>query len=240
MIFIFKKQKLVLDCFTFDKKLYDFYRIDKASNFYPNWFKNLDKDYDDKIVRASTIKRCVGILDTYQKGFIIPMWSDLNIKITDGSYEWLFAYDKTMAMVHDYRQWSAYVSPLDYGHLKINSIWRIKSKKDTKFYFTHPYWNHNPINTYSIIPGMLNFKYQSDTNINMFFDLKQNKIIEIKQGTPMIHLMPLTDKEIVLKHHLISFDEYHSDSSSFSFHNSYLKQKKMIDDKEKKCPFNFK
>lgn len=239
MIFIFKRKKVVLDCFTYDKNLYDYYQIDKASNFYPNWFKNLEKDYQDNLVRPSTIKRCVGILDTYKTGFIFPMWSDLIIKIQDGSYQWLFAHNKSIADVSDHRQWNSYINPQEYGHLKINSIWRIKSKQDIKFYFTHPYWNHNPINSYSIVSGMLNFKYQFNTSINMFIDLKENRTIEIKQGTPLIHLMPLTEKEIVLKHHIISYEEYHNDSLNFTFNNAYQKQKKMMDDKEKKCPFNF-
>jgi hypothetical protein len=68
MIFIFKKPKLVIDCFTDRPGVFNFSKIDYAHKFYPEWWKQTPKSFIENIYEMSTIKKCRGIIDTYKQG----------------------------------------------------------------------------------------------------------------------------------------------------------------------------
>ena len=56
----------------------------RASKFMPDWFKKLNKDIADTgPAFASTVKRCVPVLDAIRNGYIIPLWADLHVKVSD-------------------------------------------------------------------------------------------------------------------------------------------------------------
>jgi len=239
-LFIFKKSKIVLDCFTSNKNVLEFTPIDKAIKFYPEWLKNTPKFLDKTFYPASTIKNCTGIIDYYKQGFMIPLWTDLSINVQNRSYQWQFADYKSEAKEHNSAQWDTYVSAQNYGHLKLISPFKIISKNDIDFHFTKPFWNFEPKSSYYIPSGNVNYKYNHSTEINMFIDLTENKVINIDLGTPLAHIIPLTDKEVILKHHLISDEEYKNLPVIHTFVNSYSKYKKLVQNKESKCPFGFK
>lgn len=54
-----------------------------AAKAMPEWFKVLGRDIpnQDK-THAGTIKRCIPVLDAISQGYIIPLWGDLHIKVT--------------------------------------------------------------------------------------------------------------------------------------------------------------
>lgn len=105
--------------------------------------------------------------------------------------------------------------------------------------FTNMYWNHRPIENFVIPPGIVNYKYQHTTHINMFLSLKEKKTFSLNAGDPMVYLLPLSEKEIVLKHHLVSMNEFNNYfRTKISFLNSYRKRANIIKSKGK-CPFGF-
>ena len=68
----------------------------------------------------------------------------------------------------------------------------------------------------------------------------------VNAGQPMVHSIPLSDRELDIKNHLISNDEFDKRlmkfTSTFSFQKRYLQSKKIIENREKeekKCPFGF-
>ena len=234
MIFLFKKPKLVLDCFTDRPDVFNFSKIDYAYKFYPEWWKQTPKSYILNFYEQSTIKRCRGIIDTYKHGLMVPLWCDLSINVENKKYRWQFSDYKTDADIHESKQWEAFVNPDNYGHLKIQSPWYIKCKTDTKFYWIQPFWNY-PLDTpYYILPGILDFKYNNSANINIMLDLQKNYTHTIKAYTPMAHMVPISDKEIIIKHHLIDTKEYYNLHSNVTatFTKSYLIHKKNIDNQE--------
>jgi hypothetical protein len=241
MIFIFKKPKIVLDCFTANSNAMQ-NKIDHAHKFIPDWWKTAPKNINHDFYSTSTLKRCQGLIDTYRQGLMIPLWSDIAFKIQDGSYQWQYADGISEATHHDTKQFDFYVNPKDYGHIKLNSPWIFKSKDNIKFYWTKPFWNYKPNNPYFIIDGVIDFKYNPSTHINMFLNLTMNHSFIINAGLPIIHAMPLSDKEIVIKTHLVS-NEFmtQNQKSAYTFINKYKNSKKSIikEEKESKCPFSF-
>jgi hypothetical protein len=241
MIFLFKKPKLVIDCFTDRPDVFNFSKIDYAHKFYPEWWKQTPKSYTRGFYKMATLKKCRGIIDAYKYGAMVPLWSDLALNVKDKGYEWQFSDFKTKIKIHPSAEWGTYVDPNNYEHLKILSPWYINCKSDTKFYWTIPFWNHAIDIPYHVVPGMLEFKYNHAVNINMMINLQKDFTHTIRAYTPMAHMIPVSDKELVIKHHLISENELNNlfNNTTFTFTNRYQIHKNNMDKQESKCPFNF-
>lgn len=244
MIF-FKKQQFVVDCFTDDIVAYEKYPIAHAKNFYPEWLKKTSSSYQSVTknylnVEMSTIKRCPGLLDTYKSGFIIPMWSDLIFESTTNGFSYQFADNKSFIESHAKEQWQTFADPLLFNHIKMRTPWLIKSNKNIDCNFAYPFWNHSLHTDYFFPSAIINYKYQRSTNINMFIHAQSK--FTLNAGQPIVHVMPLTEKELVIKTHLIStveMHQMHNQAKSNTFNLQYLKHMKFMENKEKKCPFNF-
>lgn len=237
-LFLFRKSKIIVDCFVSDKSILDFSPIEKANKFIPDWWNNTPLVIpNEKQHPQPTMRGCSGIIEHYKNGFMIPMWSDLSVTVQNKGYSWQFSDYKTNANVHPSSQWDTFADKSEYGHLKISSPYFLKTKKDISWICTEPFWNNQLKNNYFITPGTLNFKYQHATNINMMIPLHDRNFI-IKHGHPMLHLIPLSEYNVELKHNLVSQEEIRKlEVPLISFTNSYFKRKSITD---KKCPFHFK
>jgi hypothetical protein len=76
MLFIFKKKKIVLDCFTADPLVHKYYPVSKVSNFKPKWYtdipfecKSTDMGEDDPRI-LPTLRTCPGVVDLLNKGIV--------------------------------------------------------------------------------------------------------------------------------------------------------------------------
>jgi hypothetical protein len=238
-MFIFKRPKVVIDCFTDLPHVYKYNKIDYANNFYPEWWKNTPKEVKHKFWTISTVKKCRGLIDSYGQGYMLPLWTDIAFNIDNKSCEWQCADYKTEIITHNSKTWDTFADPNDYIQLKLMSPWHCTSNKYIKHQLIKPFWNH-PLNSpYIISEGVLDFKYTYAANINLFIDMTRNQSFTIKAGTPMIQFIPLTEKEVVLKHHLLSADEFNKKFVKvFTFNDWYKIYKNKIDS-EAKCPFNF-
>ena len=82
MIF-FKKKKIIVDCFTPFETVFNFYKIDRASRFFPKEISAIDREIEitDKktniLHKASTLKNCDALRSIFRSGIIIPFWTDL-------------------------------------------------------------------------------------------------------------------------------------------------------------------
>lgn len=245
MIF-FKRKEIVVDCFTNLNSAYNFFPIQESSKFLPNWWKNTSKyiPVNDiySIFNDKTLKSCNGLIDTYREGFMIPLWSDLLITVKDKIASCVFADQKSYTNVHSPQQWNTYADPNEVGHIKIASPWKIKTKSNIKFFLTKPYWNYKMLEDFSILSGTLSFKYQHESNINMFINLEKNKNLIIEANSPLAHIIPLTENKVIFKNHLIDDKEFNSFSDKFIFGGSYDFKKSFLnrlEKTEKKCPFGF-
>jgi len=241
MIFFFKKSKLIVDFFTTRPDAYKYSPIDYAHKFYPDWWKKTSPSYENGFVKRPTIKSCNGIIDSYKKGFIIPLWSDLVFQVNNKNISWNFADDLSQCNFHNYQQWQSYADMSKYYHLKIESPWIARCKENVNFYFTKPFWNHPLGEPYEILSGVLNFKYNDATNIQMMIDIQKDYIYNLKALTPMIHAIPFTDKELLIKNHLVDDLEMKKIKNHRlkTFFNNYAKSMNISKKLESKCPFHF-
>jgi hypothetical protein len=261
MNFWFKKKKIVLDCFTDDLYAYNHCKIDYAVNFIPEWWKKLptedithqDPQYDaaGNIEKRATMKFCRGFTRYYKRGIIIPSWAEIKIDMFNGAGKWVVSTHTTTFSHHPEEQYTGFVNVTEYQHLKLSSCWQFKTDKFMEFAFTDPVWNRQELASYTVLPGVMDFKYQHNTNINLMLPHAHGdkiKTVIINVMDPLVCLHPLTEDHIDLRHHHVSSEELESLSpatrvSSFARNGKkYFQGKKLIDridSNEKKCPFGF-
>lgn len=225
---LFKKSEVILDCFTYNAAAYEFFRFQEASNYMPNWWKNISNvaKVENNFVGHTPVpsmRGCSGIVDYYKLGFILPLWSDVIIRTNTNGYGYAFGNQESEISEHHSAQHN---HTFDYHHAKFVVPWAISCDKDINFLASSPFWNlatdQNLVNNFHILPGIINFKYQNNIHVNAFLT-KKDGMYELKANTPIYHLYSNTDKTIKLRHHLIEADNKIFKMKLFSFKNNYFK-----------------
>jgi hypothetical protein len=243
-MFFFKKKKIVVDAFTHAAYIHDYFKIKKAIDSAPDWWKKLPKQFMAKNEHeleypVSTLKRCDGFLELYKSGFVFPLWSDLIIETYESNqWKYQFADNSTPFQIHGLEEMGNTFNHVNHG--KILSPWVFKEKIGVKFYWAEPMWN-NMLRNYDVrvLPGVVNYKYQHSTHINIFLPKKAQRI-ELFAGDPMVHIIPLSESDVEIRTHLVSHEEQArllNDDVKFAFTGKYKKKVKLMD-QANKCPFH--
>lgn len=257
-MFWFKRKKIIIDCFTTDPFAYEYTKISPASQYVPEWWKKLPLQNKDKQEYVSgTMKHCRGFTNLFGNSFVIPFWGFAEIDVSDDStklFEWNsnynFVEDKLdSVIVHPSKQYEGFVDSNKFFHIKITSPWFLKSKDSVEFMVHDPLWNRSDLTSYSVLPGVLDFKYQHSTNVNLMIEFKQqSRKINFSHSDVVCMLTPLSEREVVLNHHLIDKGDLRKINHASRFYNIgkpglYNDIKKFMDKHEErnksKCPFGF-
>jgi hypothetical protein len=255
MLFKFKQSKIVVDCFTADKAAFEVYKIRKAIYYYPETIKNMEGSFigtDRKTninFNINTLKKCPGVNSLYKHGIIIPLWADLLCQPTDhlsGAAAGALFCNQTTVVPHDPKQYSGVMDK--YFNIKLPGIWHIKESSGINFMWQGATWNlDNQNENFIVVPGIVDYKWTTQTNVNLMVK-KELSSFQLTAGVPLVHIIPITEKEVEYKCHLISTEEYWSKVEQPLNFNSMLRWKKektqaaKLDEQEKrdkKCPFGF-
>jgi len=256
MLFFFKPKKIVVDAFTPVHVVHKYFGIKPAIQYTPEWWKNTSKTINVPVsnkmnLDQATIKTCPGFIDFYKKGFIVPSWTDMifvpdkdthNIDYKSASSEVPELFNKGI-MRHNPDQWNRAFE--DAIHFKLLSPWTIFQKENISWVMAEPTWSTLKDNTnLRLLPGSTNFKLVHSLNFNYFITNK-TPVIEIEADQPLAHLIPITEKDVEIKNHLVSKEEWHrlrfTDNPTFKFINSYKfieKWHKTNIEEKNKCPFH--
>jgi len=237
-MFIFKQKPIHLDCFTYNTMAYHYTEISPAINYIPKWWKKLPSSNKEN----TTMKSCAGFIDLYNKGLIIPLWSDLSIEVHEDYLNWEFADRKSKIESHTKNQSGDFIDNSNCIHIKIESPWYFRCKENIHWHFSQPIWNDLSGKIYCVPSGVLEFNYQHTTNINILVRDNNDKFI-ILHNHPMAHIIPISERPLKIHNHLIGLDEYNNmhGQGQVTFGNKYYKLKKIAEEKESKskCPFGF-
>jgi hypothetical protein len=237
MFFFIKKSKIIVDIFTSDFMIHKAFPIKKINEFYPQWLKNTAKEYKVGIAPMPTIRTCEALLQNFKTGLIIPMWSDFTFKSTEDKFEYKFANRTSKAESHSSSQWDKFADPKIFNHLKLESPYLLKTKENIFWNFTYPFWNNGIQINYFLTPGIINYKYQHNTHINMFFHSKSE--FSIEANSPLVHLIPLTERDIIIKNHLIDENELNKIKLATAYPTFKNQYANFLKTKTKECPFGF-
>lgn len=232
----FRKSKIHLDVFTNRRNVMEYAPVVNGIEVIPTWWKNLPKQFtsENSLLPIPTMKTCVGVQDYYNKSVALPLWSELHVNVEGFSYNWQFADESTRAEVHNSKEYEGILPDQNFGHLKINSPWLFSTKEDLNWVYTQPIYDNASFADFCLAQGVLNFKYQNTTSLQLFINLETNRTFTIPFRTTFL-LTPMTDKKIVIHRHLITDEQYASKEqlaiSSVSI-NKYKTHSKLP-----KCPY---
>lgn len=253
--FFIRKKEIVLECFTHLNYAYDLAKIDHAVKYIPDWWKKTPGQLPE-LTHGATIKHCAGFIDYYKRGIAIPSWFELNITVPriGETPEWSWSssnMDVDTDHSHVQRQFEGFSG--SHGHnIKIMSPWACRTKEEIYFTWSEPLWNMVDYkNTVSILPAVVNFKYNHATEINLYVEQKNEpQECTIPAINPLVILHPLTERPIKLVHHLVSKDDWFrlfgidklimrkTSQDSSQIYNNKKKLYQKIEEREEKCPFH--
>lgn len=244
---------IVLNAYTSDINAYQCATLKSALEYTPTWIKELPglipsgKD----LFAPRTIKGCYGMLEYIKKGVILPSWSDIKIKVyshdalrngANMECEWFFAYEEARATHHDRSQYAGYLNNNEYQHVKLIAPWRITCEEDIQFVWVQPEWRIVEFTDIHVITGVVDYKHQNSAHVNMFLRRwdQEDKVYTIPFGMPLAHIIPLSDRRVEVKHHLIDHREYTEILQKQNAALSWVKSKMSILKKSSpsKCPMS--
>lgn len=236
-------KKIILDCYTDKTFVKEYADIDNSNKFLPEWWKELKPtvESDYKGLEMPTMKTCDGFVSQYKAGVIMPLWSDFAMQVSaEGTfgYSWVFSDEASSAEEHPGKQRGLYLPEPRYQHIKLIAPWVIVCKEDVNWQLLGATWNFNRPEEFVIPPGIVNFKYQFGANINMFVKKeKEQRIVRLDHGQPLIQLIPLSDRPVELRTHLISTEKFIQMSglkTNIKFSGTYRRVKELL---KGRCPF---
>jgi hypothetical protein len=245
--FFHRTTNIHLDCFTYNPNVYLNTPIVKTIKTIPEWWKELpsykptfgqvDK-FNHHILGHPTVKECYAVIELYKKGIVIENWADISIKSNTNYYNYYFSGGPNPG-IHDKKQIGTGYP--DYHHIKLQSPWRFIEKTGVKFLWIGTEWSLDKLNI-KVLPGVINFDIISGTNINIMFPKNDNEFV-INIGQPLVQLIPITEKKLNFKNHLIDKNEYdkiHINSASYSFYGwRKVLQLRKRNKERGTCPFGF-
>lgn len=225
-----RRSKVVVDCFTTDPFVYEDAKIESGIHFYPEWWKSIpqtNQDWEKVYLKTynpenlggiNTMKSCLGFMNLYRRSFVLPLWCEFRLHIgseeamNNGlpAYSFSFADRKSHAESHPTADHNNSFKEKDYQHLKIFSPWKLDCQSSVDWMLSPPSWHMmNKLEPVTILPGIVDFCYQASTNINMFIKRQKSEdlFLHFPFRLPMYHLIPLTEKKVSLRHHLVSEEE---------------------------------
>jgi hypothetical protein len=225
MNFFFKPKTVVVDLFTSDAGVFKYSKPREASQFVPEWWKKIKMPSH----LDTSMKGCAGFIDLYKHGFIVPMWADLNVQMLDNEQpSFIYASGKHKATSHPYQQAGSFMFDSHTRSMKLYSPWWGRTKADIYWHMTHPMWNQNMQRNWSVPPAVLSLKHQNAMHVNaLIHDSNVPREFRIEFNTPMMHLLPLTESKIELKHHLVTAEELRKiefENAAVTFNFSYRKK----------------
>jgi hypothetical protein len=239
-MFLFKKSKLVLDLIISEENIqtYNLFPAIETRRIIPSWFKTCPKSAFDwnEFAPNRTVKGCPGIINYFNSGFVTPLWSDVNIRTNPERIEWYSAKgDPNFFQYHE----SLMQSPGFYNNqfiVNTKNPWVVrKTKQNIKIISVFAQYYHPKILPYTLMQGIIDTEMNKDLNFFMAFS-KTNAAYELKAGDIFIQYIPLSDKKLVVKNHIVSKQEFmnlREEHSAISFYMSGLKRVNILKSKEK-------
>lgn len=249
MLFLFKKKTVVLDCFTRYSYCAELFPVEKATKYFPEWFKKLSNTgIKHNGMTYANMKSCPGFLDYFTNSFTVPMWDFLHAAVDHQNT--VFQCHSSTVEAHDRRQFAGFLDE-SYLHCKLLVPWAIRSKQKVKFIQTFPMWCYEPKNNpekFLHCPGVMDFYNQSSSHINFFLkrpDKNESPYnFSLEPNKPLIFYTPMEDVNIKIAIHQVTSEEFDKHNNILSPTGAqgryrFLKKRRDQLDKEKKCPFGF-
>jgi hypothetical protein len=177
-----------------------------AKHFIPQWFKDIPSNVEN----SSTVKICPSFPDYFSEGYIIPMWSDVNLRYDKNGWFAesplsLFPWDN-----HGNQQF------LDYTDARFNGVegqfmfkavspWRIITPPGWSVLQLPLFYHFNQ--EWSVLPGVVDTDTMHQVNQQVLYH-GNGKDVRINLGDPFVLYIPFK-RSNKLKHKVLYQTEEH-------------------------------
>jgi hypothetical protein len=231
---IFKKKPIKIEAYAPTGSLIDFFPITTAKEALPQWYHNLPKDYS----KHNTVKHCAGIRDLFSTGFIVPSWGEYDITVTPTG-EALIDSPVVQLQGHSSQHHVDEEAPgawPGYTNVKLHNPWWFWCDTPIKWMLIGPAWNQQDPQQYTTIPGIVEFRYNHQANVNTLFKIqKNNYVTKIKPGDALLHMIPITEEPCEIELKVMTDDVYTNKFAGWqhSFNLGYQKIRNIMDKRNK-------
>jgi hypothetical protein len=234
-MFLIKKPTKIT-AYTYDKSVLVNAPVTIGVEEKPSWLKKLKTSvaaFDNSLgleIHAPTARSCPAIRDFISEPIQLKMWGDLDISIFPNG------------------QWTQYTRPgfdisagehskVQFGEaynnriaLKLNSPWFFVANDNTKFMFMEAHYSTSYFRDKNILfpPGIIEYKLQHSTNVHLSVPIpREQQIINLKLGMPLVSMFPLTENPVEVETKLIPANEWNDINSHLpkTFIGRYFKLK---------------
>ena len=183
-----------------------------AKDYMPKWVPDCRDNYKQKLAmlngtRSTHTYRCPGIFDILRTGYYVTLPWDLTIETRgDGqNFKWIVPDSELaelMAPIPLVLAHSAAGANLPnppgsmQGLVKINTPWNVKLPKGVKLMMLP--LSYTDVFEYAHVPGILDPGFSTELSLMLRW-FKLSGTYTIKAGTPLCHLIPITDENLELE-----------------------------------------
>jgi len=209
-----------------------------ASKSFPKWFSELSFDNSKLKYRQDpnnihnliqnndnfNVKKCLGIQDFLNTGYIIPSWGDFIFRESDSGelyINWMENYyDDTSYQPHPDFQYKTMPNKPVYGHFgKIFTPWVIKTDPGVSCLITHPFWHRNKSFTSTSavmhtdnfgfrIPWFFEWNYKIESGMDLESMSIEDQVVG--KGEPLVLIIPFYRKNYTSKVDYISSEKWNT------------------------------
>tara|TARA_R110001592_G_scaffold50431_5_gene155981 strand:+ start:778 stop:1458 length:681 start_codon:yes stop_codon:yes gene_type:complete len=178
-----------------------------ASHFIPEQYKKLEKLKNGDVNRA-TIKSCIPFLDALTFGYIIPFHQDYLIDAKENDFTVSASIPREVMEYHDKEQLTEEMSNGKQKAGKFKSEWIVVTPPGYSCLFIAPL--NRKEERFQILSGVVDTDtYHNTTNIP-FLNNRWNQQTLIKQGEPMVQVIPFKREPWKMKTGFRWFQDEHT------------------------------
>lgn len=224
---IFKKKKIIIEACTFNGELSRLFPPVYARQSIPDWYSNLQPVQEiSPHIKEKSIKHCVGFKDLLNVGFVLPSWSEFQLTVrSDGIIDIASPMPSPAGASHPLSvqvpgAWK------NSANVKLHSPWYFKCSEPIKWFWATPAWHQKNPNNRIAVPGVTEFKHYHQTHTNLLYEVKNQSYTDhINPGDPLVHFIPLTDRQWELKIKIINQDSWAEHFAPWDHSFNYIYQK---------------
>lgn len=235
---MFFNKTIDVHLYTKHKFIHEFAKPKTGLSTAPKWFQKL-RTKKVNFIPESNLKACPAFPDYYKRVIQLPLWSDLALQVGpkgDASYQWQFSDGLSVIRTHPSTLLGNYRLDTEVQHFLIEGPWVVECNNPVSFMVCQPSWQNFEFPTLSTCQGVINLHKQFTLSSQIYItrtDETQNIFME--HGTPLLDLVPLTEKKIKVHTH---FDvKKHAELISYTprvkFTGGYNYKQAAL----KKCPY---
>ena len=157
-----------------------------AKHFIPKWFKDIPS------TNPMSVKVCPSFPDYFSQGYILPMWSDVQIIYNGADWSWRAPTDKFSWNMHTNEQFLDYVQPSFNGNdaqfvFKATCPWKIITPPGWSVFQLPLFYHFNK--DYSVLPGIIDTDVHHEINQQVLYHGNGNPV-SINLGDPFVLYIP--------------------------------------------------